>query len=591
MFFTRKIGKFLRGKVTPLQLISATVLGALIAGSPGWAQAPLWNLLLFFALLILNANLFLAGITYLGVKLISLLLLPLYFHIGVSLVEGPLNGLVAAFANAPVSAWFGWEYYVTLPSLTVALLIGLGLGIFVSRLIRGMRHKLANLETGSERYQAYTSKWWVKVVAWIFLGGLKGKQSWEELAEMKKGRPVRISGLIVVAGLAVLLFIGLQLLDSRIVTAILRDELAQMNGATADLDGVTIDAAANQVTINGLALADPNNLAENRFAADALVADISGMQLLAKKMVIDRLEAVNAVSSVPRKIPGRIVGKPVEPEVDEEEPEDNVFSIDDYLEKGAVWRERLQTLHKVYQKISPHLGKDGEAEDEAEKGLTWRQRLEQEAALSGYASVKSDSVIRQSPQLVIREIIANDIEIGGNDQVLSLIGSNVSTQPHLLDAERGSLRLADAAESFLVNLILPNAASPLTTGIELAYKDLSVNELKDQTDGKLPLTGGTMSFRGTGEIISGQLDLPLEVTLNNTTMSAFGSEVPLNNLPVQVAVSGSLASPRVAIPTDAFQGMLKDAAIDAGKQKLQEELEDKAGDKIKDLFKGFGGGD
>ena len=79
--FIRKIGKLLRGNATPFQIISATVLGGLLGALPGLSQGPLLLLVLLFLVIVLNANLFLAGITLLLVKLISLILLPLYFQI------------------------------------------------------------------------------------------------------------------------------------------------------------------------------------------------------------------------------------------------------------------------------------------------------------------------------------------------------------------------------------------------------------------------------------------------------------------------------------------------------------------------------
>ena len=62
MLITRKFGSLIRGKATPFQLVSASILGMLIAFTPGFQQAP--GLIIFWSLclLVLNANLFLAGI-------------------------------------------------------------------------------------------------------------------------------------------------------------------------------------------------------------------------------------------------------------------------------------------------------------------------------------------------------------------------------------------------------------------------------------------------------------------------------------------------------------------------------------------------
>ena len=71
--------------------MAACVLGALIGFLPGWAQAPGLMLLSMFLLIILNANLLLAGLVGLGARLLSLAAAPLLFKIGRLLLDGPTN--------------------------------------------------------------------------------------------------------------------------------------------------------------------------------------------------------------------------------------------------------------------------------------------------------------------------------------------------------------------------------------------------------------------------------------------------------------------------------------------------------------------
>ena len=78
----RKIGALIRGKVTPFQIMAACVLGAVIGFLPGWAQAPGLMVLTTLLLIILNANLLVAGLVGLGSRLLSLLAAPLLFKIG-----------------------------------------------------------------------------------------------------------------------------------------------------------------------------------------------------------------------------------------------------------------------------------------------------------------------------------------------------------------------------------------------------------------------------------------------------------------------------------------------------------------------------
>ena len=57
---TKKIGKLLRGKATPAQMMLACLLGAVLGFAPGFGQAPGLMVILVLALIVFNANLPLA---------------------------------------------------------------------------------------------------------------------------------------------------------------------------------------------------------------------------------------------------------------------------------------------------------------------------------------------------------------------------------------------------------------------------------------------------------------------------------------------------------------------------------------------------
>ncbi len=109
----RKIGKLLRGKDTPCQLMAAAVLGSLLGFVPGFAQAPGLVLCLIALLVVLSANIGLALLVVLPAHLLSLLLLPVSFDVGRFLLEGGASGFFAALIDMPVVAWFGLEHYAT----------------------------------------------------------------------------------------------------------------------------------------------------------------------------------------------------------------------------------------------------------------------------------------------------------------------------------------------------------------------------------------------------------------------------------------------------------------------------------------------
>src|SRR5688572_4725418 len=96
---TRQIGKILRGKATPLQIMMAAILGAMLGFVPGWWEGPGLIIALTLLLIILNANLAVAAIVGLLAKLISYALLPVTFEAGRFLLDGPTQGFFKTLIN------------------------------------------------------------------------------------------------------------------------------------------------------------------------------------------------------------------------------------------------------------------------------------------------------------------------------------------------------------------------------------------------------------------------------------------------------------------------------------------------------------
>ncbi|MEM9296552.1 MAG: hypothetical protein AAGA57_12175, partial [Planctomycetota bacterium] len=209
---TRKVGSLLRGKATPFQLISACVLGALIGFAPvpsyekGLLLMPAWVALL----VVLNANLFLAGLVAALCKTLSLALLPVSFEAGKLLLDGPGQGLMASLINGPVTAWMGLEYYVTSGGVVVAVVIGVGLGAAAVVGLGRFRRVMTKAEEGSPKFQKLSQNKGMKLVSWVLFGKRKAKMTYRELVDRHKkvGLPVRPLGvavvvlLVVAAGLA-----------------------------------------------------------------------------------------------------------------------------------------------------------------------------------------------------------------------------------------------------------------------------------------------------------------------------------------------------------------------------------------------------
>ncbi|MCF7763759.1 MAG: hypothetical protein K9N62_08805, partial [Verrucomicrobia bacterium] len=255
----RKFAKILRGDATPFQLIAACLLASGLGFAPGFIQAP--GLILTFAalLILLNANLALAGLVGLAAKLLSLALAPVSFSIGRFFLDGPTEGLFRSIINAPVLAWFGFDYYTTSGGLFLGLLFGALCGFTVAWAITAFRKTMKRLGDNSEAFNRFASKGWVKFLSVLLAGGAS-KRSFDELLSRRIGNPIRTLGLVFVALSTLLAIIFQQFASGPILRVAMISGLERANGATVDIESTELNLKENRLTVQGLAVADPNSL-------------------------------------------------------------------------------------------------------------------------------------------------------------------------------------------------------------------------------------------------------------------------------------------------------------------------------------------
>lgn len=562
--FVRKIGSLLRGKATPYQVMLACLLGGAIGFMPSFATAAGLLVVLILALVILNANLFLAVLVMAGAKLLSLALLPVSFLVGRALLDGPTQPLFKAMINAPVLALFGFDYYVTTGGLVLGLIFGLIVGLVVTRGLRTYREKMSSLEEGSDRYKAWSSKKWVKALTWLLFGGGHGKKTYAELASRKVGNPVRPLG-IVFAGLVVaLLVVARFFLTEPIVTSAMQRGLERANGATVDLESAQLDLSGGKLTLVGLAMADPNQLDRNVISAARVEADVSNADLLRKRMVIDRIELIDAIQGGERAFPGRIVGKkpqPAPPPADEK-------TLEDYIEDAKTWKERLAQVRRWLERLSPESKPEDRAE-EPERAPTLEERLRQRARELGYGRVRARHLVAGSPTLVVRKLIANGVPVEALEgETVDIDGEHLSTQPTLL-AEPPRLKIVSSKGTVDFDLQLTsNPATSEPGRLKLTLKDLPAAAIGQSLSigGNKPLRGGRLTLTTDGDWRAGRVNLPFTVSARNLEMQLGGSAKTLDRFDLSLALVGPMDNPGVKLDEKAIQ----QALIQAGAGKLIE---------------------
>jgi len=614
---TRSIGKVLRGKSTPLQLGLACILGALLGFIPGYRDgaaflnAPGLIASLVILLIILNANLGLAVLVGGLAKLASLAIIPFTFAVGYQLLEGPTQPLFKSAINAPVLALFGFEYYATTGGIAVGLVFGILAAVVSIAIIGGFRRKMASLEETSEAYKKYANKRWVKILTFVFIGKGKGKKTYAQLLEKKVGNPIRPIGVVFAILLIGLMSIVWMFFKDDIISAQLQRGLEQANGATVDIKKANLDLKTATLTISGLAMADPSKLSTDMFRAATLEANISGRDLLRKRMSLDNVTAIDASSGDKRLIPGRLVGKKPAPAPEPKQPGDK--TLEDYLKEAQVWKDRLAQARKWLDEMNKQRKAEG-APTPGQPKETLRQRVAREARQKGYAKVAASHLIEGAPTLLVRKLDVAGLRtqpLPGmtEPEILDIHGENLSTQPWLVK-DSPKITVDSRSKSLNFEAILTGLGSVGgDSTLSFAYRGLPADLIGDQlkVEGTQPLKGGTMDVSTRGTLTADSfINLPLEVVLHNTTMTLpqVGS-APIKEFAMPIGVQGPLDNPRIIFDGKAFGDALAKAgagelaakvrgeaekAVNKATEKVVGEatkkLDEKVGDKLKE---GLGG--
>ncbi|MDQ8186311.1 hypothetical protein [Pelagicoccus sp. SDUM812002] len=540
----------------------------------------LWILLL----LVLNANLFLAGIVLLLSKLVMLVAMPVIFAVGRLLLEGPTQGLFKTLINAPVTAYSGLDYYAVAGGQLVALILGFASAFFLKRSITNYRKKMMTLSEDSQRLKKYNEKTWIKVLKFLFLGKGRGKKSYEELLSVKMGNPVRIWGLAIVVFLGVVLGVGFSKLTAPLLTSLAKSNLETANGATVDLDSVDLRLQEGKLEVLGLAMADAQDLDTNIFSSNRIVADVNTSDLLRKRFSIDNLVLENAASGEARATPGEQIGP--RPKSDKKIEMPDFDDLDSVLENADEWKDRLAQAKRWLEQITA-------GGEEAEQAPSWKEELNGRIRALGHVNVKADFLTEGSPTLWIRRIEAKGIKSPYFEgATLDLNGTDLSTHPSLAGAAP-TLSLVSDNDKFDARLSLAGASGTGTNDLNLLYKDLAVDPLaaKIKSDGQPPLSGGTMDIDLSGNIGTVENDLVAQVKFAGTTARIGGDPVSLDGVTLPLAIRGPLDRPGIKLESNALEkiagSVLKKKAAEEVSKKLglEGDKADAAGQLLDGLFK------
>jgi len=594
----KKLIGVLRGGATPVEIGMAVILGVLTGFIPGFS---LLTLLLITLVLLLNVSVGLFLFSLVLGKLLSLALAPVTYGAGKLLLDvPPVAEGVGALANAPVAAWMDLDRYCTLGGAPVGLVIGLVLSLLLIKPVKLFRTKMADLESGSQRFQAWSKKWYVRLFSRVLLGKRKAKgMTYAQILE-KKTRVVRKAGLVVALLFLALVAAGEFLLAGAVTRRGLVWAMEKANGATVDIEAVNLSVFSGKCVVTGVHICDPHQLDRDRVRIQEIVADLDVDALLRKKFVIDELSVADVKTDALRETPGEKLAEPPEPP-EEAKPPERTKSLIDYLEDAKRWRDRLARLQDFLEKVKR------KSPDEAE------QSRRKQAERFGYRDLRADHLVKESPRLLVRKLHVAGIVIGDNtDTVYDATATDLSDNAALAEADpKITITSRDKTVSLNVRLSLTDPEQPHS--LDLLAKGVDLGKAQRALSKKNParFSGGQADLSVTGGTFAAdRLDLPLGVTL--TGLEASGGEkgllgldpkfaepalAALDNLNTTLHIQGKPFAPYVTFNVPQLLASLKQAAVAAGKKELAnriggelDKVSKKYGVDVRDLLPGSGKG-
>ncbi|MBC02160.1 MAG: hypothetical protein CMJ34_02500 [Phycisphaerae bacterium] len=613
MIMIRNLLKTLIGSVTPFQVLLACVLGSLLGFLPIAEGGTIAALVMLLLLLVLDANLFLAGIVAAGMKLVSIVAAPLAFELGRLFIDGPTRPIAAALVNGPVTAWLGFDSYLAVGGLILGLVTGVVLGLVVSKTVLKLRRLLGGLEEGSDAFRALMQRRSIRWAAWVLFGGVP-KGGFASSAT-RRGIPFRITGVVVSGLLLAAVLSGVWMLSGDVARGLLAREMTRLNGSTVDIDDLDIHWFGGRAELTGLQISDAGDLDRNLFEATRLAADLDVESLLRRRFAIDDVIVSGARLETDRRRPAlRDVTSDVAPSEDERSPGEidglplPEGNLEDHLRTAREWKSRLERIRDVLQKVAdrtpppapPGTGSPASGRDTLE---AW---LREQVDLHGYAGVRATHLIEDAPTVLVRRILASDIR-GRDDDAPThdILVTSISTEPRLIESPP-TLEIRSSDESLSAGVELGGISSVGGQNrFEIELRDLPAGRIVEQLvdSANPPFSGGSIDASMIGIFTlrpTISLAGPLEVVLRNCTIRIANESAMIEELPVRFDVGGRLDDPAVALDEPAFAAALEKAGATALAARARNEaqsqvdrglqnLENKTGIEIpEDVRKGIG---
>lgn len=603
MLLPKPLKKFVaifRGGVSPLMITLSILLGFTFGLIPGFYGVHALILILF---LLLNIHLGMFLISAGLAKSLCLAAAPLMYQAGI-LVQNHVSALLTLFSKVPILGLTDFNRYSVAAAIAIGPIIGLILGLIMASLVTKFRKTWVSLEEGSEAFKKFSDNRWVRILDRILIG----KRTKDVKTALAAKNPTfRKAGI----GLAVLL---LAIFTAAMVVAqrgafneYATEMLSKANGAEVNAENIALSPLSGAVSATQIQVTDPANPKNNQIVIGKVTADANIYNLLTGKVIINELELSNVQFDTERTTPGKVTRPPSEITQEPFDPDEQKIPAGD-ISKLETYFENAKQLKEWLAKIQKYLP---ESKDKA--------KAAPDEIPEGYLEfLKAKAITSPTMKVLAKRIVMDGVDIPGEQfGKCRIVITNVNDAPQAA-ALPMTIEIQSQEDAQNLNMTCHFESPDGMPGIEGVFTGIDLAKFQSKMSGNNPLVfqSGTASGKVDGIASKDVLDLNIGLKIQDMKAASSGkgmlgldakstSEVlgVLNNLETDMRLVGPTTDPRLVLDTKGLTKEFQDALVEAGKERLQGEvqkqLDDTLGDKVptelKDaikpegLIKGLGG--
>lgn len=555
---------------TPAQLLLVALLGFVFGFIPGFTYAPFLFVLVIFLVLILRVNIGLFVLFALIAKALSFPLESVSFSLGRFLLDGFTQPIFKLAVNTPVLAYAGFDYYLVTGAFVVAIVLGAIFGIFIAKVYKKLVNKMASLQTESQLYQKTASKLSIKIASKIIFGKNISKIDWKVIQARRFRQPIRLLGLLIVLVVSLVIAFTPKMLETAMVSNIIKQQLTKVNGATVDYDSIHLDLNNAKLALNGLGATNPSDLTQDRFYAKTVSANIDITKLLTKQIVLNNVVVDGIDFTHKRKSKGALytnkASTPTEnPDQEIQKTMDNLQEVGKKFQQVDIAKvtENAQKTNDIAKGVKQSI--DVLSNFRPTKTTENNQPIanDTKAKVYGYANVRAESLRDQTPNFVIQKMKLKGFENNGTKYDADI--TNLSTNPALLAKPTQIHIKSTNNENLHLGLVMSNQVGDDNT-IKFDFKNFKDKALKDLAiqgaklnANKVDVSGkGTWNFSGVNNIT---FNIPLQLKLSDITIAVAQVKQDISNLVLQATLTGDLNNVGFGIDTSSLKDTLNTATV------------------------------